>query len=313
MRDHVTILEAENAQTLHTLLTPFRLLIQVIQIMVGTVILIGFVTFTFAGWIFNGGEYSLENRRERVCDPAAYLSPCNLPWYYYNGEDSGSYVYRLDFTHSGSDNGYGLAASYDKTQISENTGPSPAYEALPGDFDTTPRKWINLHGTEGFFERSDDSFRRKSARMRIALRDADNAVSRARSAVAFVKYGGTGRESAAQDHAIRLPHAPVLLVRYVRLPHGTSEIEYSAEGISGYCLVGQCDADGSDLRFYLTKYRDILDKMPPLAPHQLDAITALERTTTEGFWLEAAHDNGVHDDALIRSLWEHYNAERESN
>ncbi len=308
------ILEAENVQTVHTLLTPFRVLIRIIEAIVGVVVLIGWFLLVGFGWIFNVGEYSLENRQEKVCDPAAYFNFCNQDWGYYNAEDSGSYVYRLDFSRSGQDEGgYGLADPYTKDWVSGNTGSGRPYDPLPGDLDTAPRKWVNWQGRNGFFERSDDSFRRKSARLRTALRDAEAATSRIRSAVAFARYGGRGYESPAQVLAIRLPHAPVLLVRYVRLPAGTSEIESNSEGISGFCIVGTCDPAGVDLHFYLTKYADILDRTPPLSPHQTDAVATLEETTTEAFWLQAAHDNGVQDDALIRSLWQQFNAERKSN
>ncbi len=104
----------------------------------------------------------------------------------------------------------------------------------------------------------------------------------------------------------------VLLVRYVRLPAGTSEIKYNPVGKSGFCVVSECDPDGVDLRFYLTRYGDFLDRIPPLSPHQLDAIAAVERMTTEEF-LQSAHENGVHDDALIHTIGQTYNAERKSN
>src|SRR5579871_6135660 len=67
----------ENAEVEHTLLTPFRWLIGLGKIIICIILALGWLLFTLCGWVFNVGQYSMENRREAVCDPHAYVLRCD--------------------------------------------------------------------------------------------------------------------------------------------------------------------------------------------------------------------------------------------
>jgi hypothetical protein len=90
---------SENAEVEHTMLTPFRWLMGLGKIIIYTLLLLSWFLYTLCGWVANVGEYSLENRREAVCDARAYLHLCNQ--------------YEFDSTHPHRDYQWNLGSDAD--------------------------------------------------------------------------------------------------------------------------------------------------------------------------------------------------------
>jgi hypothetical protein len=106
------------------------------------------------------------------------------------------------------------------------------------------------------------------------------------------------------DDTIVLKHAPVVNIRYA---HGV---------IAGVCLKDHCnygsDAEQSNWSSWLsitTSYRN--DDLSPnitwfdsgtLSEGQQKAVDAMNQMSTDAFWLQAAHDNGIQDDAQVLRL-----------
>jgi hypothetical protein len=113
-------------------------------------------------------------------------------------------------------------------------------------------------------------------------------------------YFGAPIQPGPED-AIILRQAPVVRIRYA---HGI---------IAGVCLNGHCnngsDDEQSNWSSWLsvtTSYRN--DDLSPritwfdsgdLSDGQQKAVDAMNQMSTDAFWLQAAHDNGIRDDAQV--------------
>jgi hypothetical protein len=188
------------------------------------------------------------------------------------------------------------------------------------DYDTSLKPWS---------ERDENLLTRKAARMRIAFENGAVMASVLRytlaslildpkpgSAMRTFKYGDE-RLQPSNVHSlcnadpwymhevsettysswtrvsqnIKLNHAPVIRMRTV------------GGDITGMCLERECTK--KDYDYFVTWYADIFAADPPLSKHQLAAVNALNDMSTNAFWMQAAHENGVHEDAEVLKMVAH--------
>jgi hypothetical protein len=211
--------------------------------------------------------------------------------------------------------------------------PGPGYVAA-----VYSHKWGNTLHTSGICEqgldyntqlgpwgsRGKDSARRKSARMLLAYERGVIMTSSLRRLLVIMKqfpdavidvhnsifvpgtvvslcladptFPGITQEEydtqVALSNSIDLAGAPRVRVLYF---HGA---------ITGMCLIDQCgeNTPSEDLTYKVTWMGDLLDEDPPLSEGQAAAVKALEYVGTDAFWLQAAHRNGIYDDAKLLRL-----------
>lgn len=263
---------SENAEVEHTLLTPFRWLIGAGKAIIYTLLLLSWFIFTLFGWVFNVGEYSLENRREAVCDARAYLSLCD--------------AHEFNETHPHEDHVLDLRSS---GQFAEIATIDPE-ERIP----TKP--WFNF-GDGEWFIRGNDVFRRKSIQMDEALHEGGSAGEALRYAIATMM----------KVDQVRLPDAPEVVVRQGVIP---ADALYTKTYVTwGLCLKQECAADASDLNYALF-WGDVMWNRPALSEHQQHAVDALRKMNTLPFWLQEFHANGIQDDELIQKKFLQYQHDR---
>lgn len=276
---------SENAEVEHALLSPFRWLIRAGKIIIYILLAISWLLFTLVGWVFNVGEYSMENRREAVCDARAYFQVCN--------------PYEFNSTHHPADFVWVTSRiSPDNSSVVKWIGGDPKTEFAPdqynpGEMNPTPKPWINF-GDGDFFLRSDDVFRQKSAQM-------DRVIGNAAVSLDTLRYVIATANNIDKDQVIL--NTPNLVLRWGVLPGTQAGLSNDYYVVYGMCLQNECTPDGSDLNYYLTRW-DVLFKHPALSPHQKHAVAVLQQMDTLGFWLKEAQANGVHDDRMIRSRFE---------
>jgi hypothetical protein len=106
------------------------------------------------------------------------------------------------------------------------------------------------------------------------------------------------------DNTIVLKHAPTVMIRYA---HGV---------IAGVCLKGHCNYGGDDEQSNWSSWLSVTTsyRNDDLSPHigwfdtgtlsggQQKAVDAMNQMSTDAFWLQAAHDNGIQDDATVLRL-----------
>jgi hypothetical protein len=251
-------------------------------------LLLSWFIFTLVGWVFNVGEYSLENRREAVCDPRAYIRMCNQ--------------YEFDATHPHRDYEWDLGSNADDSRVTldESTydnavahGASFSSSGSPFEEEKSgaAKPWFSFHATNGFFDRGNDVFRRKSAQMDSALLEGDAVRLRLLQAIRDAKHGSK----------VSLPDAPIIIVREGVMP--ANAIGNQAPVTWGLCIKQECAANNADLPYALYG-GDVLWTRPALGEHQQHAVDALKNIDTLAFWLQEAHASGVYDDGMIRSQFE---------
>jgi hypothetical protein len=174
---------AGNAEIEHTLLIPFCWMIRAGKAIMYTVLLAGWFVFTLFGWVVNVGEYSLENRREAICDARAYLNLCD--------------THQFERAYVPTVAKWSRANNTDVTIVRDAFRPNwdggrvwfnPLRATSPEELDAAPKSWINLFGSRDFFKRSDGVFRRKSARMDCAIELGEVSTKRLRGLIADVKH-----------------------------------------------------------------------------------------------------------------------------
>ena len=281
---------SENAEVEHAILTPFRWMIGAGKALIYLLLITGWFLFTLLGWTVNVGEYSLENRREAICDSRAYLNLCDthqfdaehvpavVKWSPANNTD-------VTIVHDA------YRPNWDGDRILFNPLQTPSQEEL----DAAPKPWINFFGDGDFFQRSDDVFRRKSARMDRAIELGATSTERLRIVIADVKHINRDR--------VRLTDTPVIELQEGTIPGRSTYFSPDYHVVYGMCLEDECAADGSDLNYYLA-WGDVLYKKPRLSEHQENAVRALMKLTTEEYWLQQAHQNSVHDDGTISNAFQ---------
>jgi hypothetical protein len=102
---------------------------------------------------------------------------------------------------------------------------------------------------------------------------------------AMARFKSQYEEWTRVSKSIRL-HAPVIDLKYLAGEHE----------ITGMCLANEC-ADG-DFDVHVT-YLDPVAPTPVLSEHQEHAVAALNRMSTDTFWLETAYRNHIYDDAKV--------------
>jgi hypothetical protein len=163
---------------------------------------------------------------------------------------------------------------------------------------------------------SDTGTARQSATLAIAYQNATIMSSAMRRMFTIMREDATYATNdvlyavnlcdTIPDDMIVLKHAPVVNIRYA---HGV---------IAGVCPKGHCnyggDAEQSNWSSWLsvtTSYRN--DDLSPhigwfdsgnLSDGQQKAVDAMNQMSTDAFWLQAAHDNGIQDDAQVLRLAE---------
>lgn len=281
---------SENAEVEHTLLTPFRWLIGLGKVIIYILLALGWLLFTQTGWVVNVGEYSLENRREAVCDPRAYALRCDATEVSRFNEEHPHEDYTWDSRqYVASD--YGM--SPDVHQVSDSSlVPAGLGGMLSAEKHLTAKPWVSF-GESEFFARGNDVFRRKSAQMDEALTIGAQANRGLHAAIYWAKGGN--------DVKVHLIDAPELAIRQGVIPaHAIGGKDYVTWGM---CLKQECAADGSDLNYALF-WGDVLWTRPALSEHQQHAVDALKNMDTLAFWLQEAHANGVYNDALIQEKFQ---------
>lgn len=333
---------AENAATEHMLLSPVRWFASFIKWSLLLTAVFGYYLWNNAGWIVNVGDHSQKERQAKIETIEAGLVDHGyntvrpdygdfkidlshrseaMNWDESHEHPADAWRYWLTWVRTDAD--YQMAAGITAHGIAGTIGDYPEVCALSLDssnFDT------NLHGWEG---RSDDSFRRKSARMYSAYANAAIMATVLRSTLTRLKlhedplngpnvsFAAGGYISAcnadpmdirqvskakyeqwvATSQSIHLNHAPVIELRYANLSAVVTYQGHETRGITGMCLANECSPD--DLMFSTTKSADLFDPNPPLSDHQANAVQALDALSTDAFWLAAAHDNGIHQDELV--------------
>jgi hypothetical protein len=163
---------------------------------------------------------------------------------------------------------------------------------------------------------ADSGIKRQAAALAIAYQNSTIMGSAMRSIFTIMKEDATYATNdvlyainlceAGQDDTIVIKHAPVVKIRY-------------AKGIiAGVCLKDQCNYGSDDGQSawsswlsVTTSYRN--DDLSPnitwfdsgnLSDGQQKAVDAMNQMSTDAFWLEAAHDNGIQDDAQVLRLAE---------
>ncbi len=180
---------------------------------------------------------------------------------------------------------------------------------------------------QGWFNRTRSVYERKSSRMFEAYVTGAISVSYLRTTLARVKLGialgvdigpnHRHRTDCEMDpfdeedmpeevHArwrsvsqhIAMDGAPTIKMTVIDTNgFSDSEMQYVGGFISGMCLDQGCGSD--DLHYYVTKYADLFDTVPPLSPGQERAVVALNSLASPEYWLRVAHANGIRDDQRI--------------
>jgi hypothetical protein len=161
---------------------------------------------------------------------------------------------------------------------------------------------------------ADTGTARQSAKLAIAYQNASIMSAAMRRMFMIVKEDAASASNdglyftnlcdPGQNNPIVLKQAPVVKMRYDK---GV---------IAGACLKDHCnygsDAELSNWSSWLattTSYRN--DDLSPhitwfdsgdLSDGQQKAVDAMNQMSTDAFWLQAAHDNGIHDDAVVMRL-----------
>ena len=305
---------ADNASTEHFLLTPFRLIQTGGKVIICIILFTAWFNFTVFGWVFNVGEYSLENRREAMCDPRAYVaidSNCekgthadyelNLNQVTVSYTENSGERHTVD-SYSARDGVLHLSSGFDFASMKDPNGNTPVWDA---EGDPYAKFWFSLSEPGTFFPRGDDVFRRKSREMDLALRAAEVSEKRLMIAISNAKH--------VPFQLFLMPDAPELEIRRGVVPKGA--LGGDSVVTRGMCIVSECGAnrDEDPNLDYVLYWGDVLWSNPSLSPVQQHAVDALMHMNTVEFWLKEAHANGVTDDEAIKTAfradkWKIYDA-----
>jgi len=289
---------SENAEVEHTLLTPFRWLIGAGKAVIYAMLFLGWFTFTLVGWVVNVGEYSLENRREAVCDGRAYLHLCNQNEFDLTNPHR-DYELNLGRVLNDGQGDHADTRTLDDSTYANAIAHGASFSSSGSPFDEEnaggAKPWFSFDATNGFFDRSDDVFRRKSVQMDAALLVGYGACDSLVKAIAETK--------SVPGTQVHLPDAPVLIVREGVMP--ANAIGNQAPVTWGMCLEQECSANNADLPYALY-WGDVLWTRPELGEHQQHAVNALRRMGTLDFWLQEARANGIQDDKAIQDAFSEF-------
>jgi len=265
-------------QTLRLLKTAFRAFLLIVL----TIMICFFNDF---GWLVGLGSNGYLGRKN------------DFEKYY--GDSSGVAVdFRSIGYHSGFD---GYVGAMDLCGTPTDLVGGPVY----ADDTTRMHASFNSLLDNNFYTRSHTSVERKIARINRAVVTASVAAVRLRVVIARLKQvqpagyadddnrycGGYDPQKQYDIHSgdaaanVKLNHAPIVTLR-----HGVA-------CLASYNGEGGCYPKA-------TFYADLFSVS--LAPEQEEAEAAMLNMGTEEFWLTAAHENGVHNDAAIRESVQAY-------
>jgi hypothetical protein len=158
---------------------------------------------------------------------------------------------------------------------------------------------------------ADSGIKRQAATLAIAYQNSTIMASAMRRIFTVMKENAT---YAADDtwNSVNLCD-PILDETIVLKQAPVVRIRYASDIIAGVCLKDHCnfgsDDEQSNWSSWLsvgTSYRN--DDLSPnitwfdsgtLSDGQQMAVDAMNQMSTDAFWLQAAHDNGIHDDTQV--------------
>ena len=141
--------------------------------------------------------------------------------------------------------------------------------------------------------------------------DCDPDLGKYKTAAEWVAWNAAARQihiDGAPKIKFRLVHIIGILPDSAQHPdaYGFSPWDPGV-GIMGMCLVDSCTTysypvgkrTGEDDFAFRTDRDDLTSETPLLTANQEKAVKALQALGSDAYWLEQAHKNGVHNDALV--------------